>query len=333
MATRKDVAKLAGVSVATVSNVLGKRLTVSDEKANRVLEAARKLNYIPNHTARCLSSGRSNHIGVIVNEFTNPYHMEIVQFIGKYVMKNGFMMTVLDFQEESKNINKMLGEWQFDALINFSSNIYSERLLSNLRSRGIVLVNFANVSDMEVHHDVSDAMLRCMKRLQELGHTRVGYVSTLDSLRWIDDERGKVFTEERANCGFSLNEDYVVYNDDYTKSSIQIGYDGCKTLFAKNKDITAIFATNDMAVMGAVRALKEMGYDCPKDVSVVGCDDILFSRNCVPSLTTIGFDKEEYGTEIAKRVLDKLQNGAEYSERYCIQAKAMFRESIDIARK
>ncbi len=333
MATRKDVAKLAGVSVATVSNVLGKRLTVSDDKANRVLDAARKLNYIPNHTARCLSSGRSNHIGVIVNEFTNPYHMEIVQFIGKYVMKNGFMMTVLDFQEESKNINKMLGEWQFDALINFSSNIYSERLLSNLRSRGIVLVNFANVSDMEVHHDVSDAMLQCMKRLQELGHTKVGYVSTLDSMRWIDDERGKVFTEERANCGFTFNEDYVVYNDDYTKSSIQIGYDGCKTLFAKNKDITAIFATNDMAAMGAVRALKEMGYDCPKDVSVIGCDDILFSRNCVPSLTTIGFDKEEYGTEIAKRVLDKLQNGTEYSERYCIQTKAIFRESIDIARK
>lgn len=333
MATRKDVAKLAGVSVATVSNVLGKRLTVSDDKANRVLEAARKLNYIPNHTARCLSSGRSNHIGVIVNEFTNPYHMEIVQFIGKYVMKNGFMMTVLDFQEESKNINKMLGEWQFDALINFSSNIYSERLLSNLRSRGIVLVNFANVSDMEVHHDVSEAMLQCMKRLQELGHTKVGYVSTLDSMRWLDDERGKVFTEERANCGFTFNEDYVVYNDDYTKSSIQIGYGGCKTLFAKNKDITAIFATNDMAAMGAVRALKEMGYDCPKDVSVIGCDDILSSRNCVPSLTTIGFDKEEYGTEIAKRVLDKLQNGTEYSEHYCIQAKAIFRESIDIARK
>lgn len=333
MATRKDVAKLAGVSVATVSNVLGKRLTVSDDKANRVLDAARKLNYIPNHTARCLSSGRSNHIGVIVNEFTNPYHMEIVQFIGKYVMKNGFMMTVLDFQEESKNINKMLGEWQFDALINFSSNIYSERLLSNLRSRGIVLVNFANVSDMEVHHDVSDAMLQCMKKLQELGHTKVGYVSTLDSMRWLDDERGKVFTEERANCGFSLNEDYVVYNDDYTKSSIQIGYDGCKKLLANSKDITAIFATNDMAAMGAIRAMKEMGYDCPKDVSVIGCDDILFGRNCVPSLTTIGFDKEEYGTEIAKRVLGKLQNGTEYSERYCIQAEAMFRESIDIVRK
>ena len=333
MATRKDVAKLAGVSVATVSNVLGKRLTVSDEKVNRVLEAARKLNYIPNHTARCLSSGRSNHIGVIVNEFTNPYHMEIVQFIGKYVMRNGFMMTVLDFQEESKNLSTMLGEWQFDALINFSSNIYSERLLSNLRSRGIVLVNFANVSDMEVHHDVSDAMLQCMKRLQELGHTRVGYVSTLDAMRWLDDERGKVFTQERKNCGFLLNDDYIVYNDNYSKSSIKIGYDGCKKLFTINKDITEIFATNDMAAMGAIRALKEMGYDCPKDVSVIGCDDILFSRNCVPSLTTIGFDKEEYGTAIAKRVLDKLQNGTEYPERYCMQAVPVFRESIDIVRK
>lgn len=328
MVTRKDVAELAGVSVATVSNVLGNRLTVSKRKMESVLNAAKQLNYIPNHTARCLSSGRSNHIGIIVNEFTNPYHMEIVQHIGRYVMENGFMMTVLNFCEESKNIDKMLGEWQFDVLINFSSNIYSERLLSNMRDRGIILVNFADVSDMEVQHNVREAMRDCMKELQKLGHKKVGYVSTLDILRWRADDRGKIFLQERKSCGFEENDDYIVYNDDYSKDSMQIGYDGCKQLFKRHSDLTAVFVTNDIAAIGVIRALKEIGYNCPQDVSVIGCDDILFSRNNVPSITTIGFDKKEYGTEIARRILDKLQHGTDYAEPYCVQAKAFFRESI-----
>lgn len=104
MTTRKDVAKLAGVSVATVSNVLSNRLTVSEEKAERVRAAAKQLNYFPNHTARSLSLGLSYHIGVIINEFTNPYHMEIVQYVGKYVTAHGFMMTVFDFKEDANTV-------------------------------------------------------------------------------------------------------------------------------------------------------------------------------------------------------------------------------------
>ncbi len=329
MTTRKDVAKLAGVSVATVSNVLSGRLTVSDEKAERVRSAAKQLNYFPNHTARSLSLGLSYHIGVVINEFTNPYHMEIVQYIGKYVTARGFMMTVFDFKEDANIVCRFLGERQFDALVNFSSNVYSQELLNSLKSRGTILVNFANVSDIEVHHDVVGAMLKYMEKLQSLGHKKVGYVSIIDSLRFFADERGKTFTEHRKEFGFDENPEYIVFNENLNRESGETGYELTKQLMTVHPEITALFVMNDVAAFGAIRALKELGLSCPEDVSVIGCDDILISRDYVPSLSSITFDKEEYGTEIGRRIIDRMQNGTDYSsDVYIVEADAEYRGSI-----
>lgn len=329
MTTRKDVAKLAGVSVATVSNVLSGRLTVSDEKAERVRAAAKQLNYFPNHTARSLSLGLSYHIGVVINEFTNPYHMEIVQYIGKYVTARGFMMTVFDFKEDANIVCRFLGERQFDALVNFSSNVYSQELLNSLKSRGTILVNFANVSDIEVHHDVVGAMLKYMEKLQSLGHKKVAYVSIIDSLRFFADERGKTFTEHRKEFDFDENPEYIVFNENLNRESGETGYELTKQLMTVHPEITALFVMNDVAAFGAIRALKELGLSCPEDVSVIGCDDILISRDYVPSLSSITFDKEEYGTEIGRRIIDRMQNGTDYSsDVYIVEADAEYRGSI-----
>ena len=334
MITRKDVAKLAGVSVATVSNVLSNRLAVSQEKAEKVRAAAKQLNYYPNHTARSLSLGLSYHIGVIINEFTNPYHMEIVQYIGKYVTMHGFMMTVFDFKEDAANVYRFLGERQFDALVNFSSNVYSEELLRLLKERGTVLVNFANVSDIEVHHDVTGAMVECMEKLQTLGHKKVGYISVVDAKRFYADERGVTFTARRKDFGFDENDDYILFNDEFTLDSGEIGYSLTKKLMTAHPEITALFVMNDVAAFGAMRALKDLGLNCPADVSVIGCDDIILSREYLPSLTSISFNKEEYGTEVGKRIIDRMQNGTDYSSGvYVVKAKAIFRESIDEIRE
>lgn len=329
MTTRKDVAKLAGVSVATVSNVLSNRLTVSKEKEERVRAAAKQLNYFPNHTARSLSLGLSYHIGVIINEFTNPYHMEIVQYVGKYVTMHGFMMTVFDFKEDANTIYRFLGERQFDALVNFSSNVYSEELLKMLKERGTILVNFANVSDFEVHHDVVGAMIECMAKLKSLGHKKVGYVSVVDSPRFYADERGATFVSKREEFGFETSDDYILFNDDFARDSGDTGYILTKQLMKKHPEITALFVMNDVAAFGAMRALKEMGLKCPEDVSVIGCDDIILSREYIPSLSTISFDKEAYGTEIGRRIISKMKDDADYSgNTFIVTAKPIYRESI-----
>lgn len=329
MVTRKDVAMLAGVSVATVSNVLSNRLVVSKEKTNRVYAAAKQLNYFPNHTARSLSLGLSYHIGIIVSEFTNPYHMEIVKHIGKYVTSHGFMMTVFDFKEGADDICRFLGERQFDALVNFSSNVYSDELLNALKSRGSILVNFANISDIEVHHDIVGAMMDCMEQLRSLGHKKVGYVSIVDSSRFYADERGMTFTKYRKEFGFDESDDYISFNQDFNMELGEVGYLLTKQLITAHPEITALFVMNDIAAFGAIRALNELGLNCPRDISVIGCDDIIISRDYIPSLTSISFDKQDYGTEIGRRIVDRIQNGTDYSSNvYVVKAKAIFRDSI-----
>ena len=94
-------------------------------------------------------------------------------------------------------------------------------------------------------------------------------------------------------------------------------------------DITALFVMNDVAGFGAMRALKELGYACPEDVSVVGCDDIILSKEYIPSLTSISFDKEAYGTEIGRRIISKMKDGADYTgDVYVVKAKTVYRESL-----
>ncbi len=333
MVTRKDVAKAAGVSVATVSNVLSKRLNVSDEKKEKVLEAAKKLNYIPNHTAKSLSSGRTKHIGVIINDYDNPYHTELAQCVENYIINHGYMMTVIDFNEDKTNMEKLIGEWQFDSLINFSSNIYSKRLLDIFKSKGTVLANFSEDYDINVSFSLKSAQMFFMKKLQELGHKKVGYVSTVDRAWWELDDRGQVFLAEWDKCGFDVNKDYLIFNEKHCKNSSNVGYEEAKILFKKHPDITAVFATNDVAAFGVIRALKDMGLNCPDDVSVIGCDDIMLSSNYVPSLSSISYDKKAYSEEIAKRVVDRLENGTDYKNDYvCIEAKAVVRESIGKAK-
>ena len=189
-------------------------------------------------------------------------------------------------------------------------------------------MNFANVSDIEVHHDVVGAMLECMEKLRSFGHKKVGYVSVVDPPRFYADERGATFSSRRKDFGFDENDDYILFNDDLARESGETGYVLTKRLISAHPEITALFVMNDVAAFGAMRALKDLGLNCPADVSVIGCDDIIISREYLPSLTSISFDKEEYGTEIGKRIVNHIQNGEDYSaDKYVVKAKAVFRES------
>lgn len=330
MVTRKDVAKKAGVSTATVSNVLEKRLPVSDKVVERVMSAVRELNYIPNRTARSLSLGRSNNIGIIVSEFTNPFSMEIVRHIESYAAGRGFMVTIFDMRERDKDdAYRYLRDRQFDAIINFSFNIYSKKLLNGFCNIGTKMINFTDVPTLSLMHDYYKAMEDAMRKLHELGHKKVGYISTMDKERWLVDERGKCFIDNREKYGFEANDDYLIFNDDYSRDSNEIGYSGCKKLFENKRAITALFVTNDLAAMGAIRALKDMGLRCPENVSVIGCDNITISELFVPSISTISFDKEAFGTSMAEKIIDWILNGVDYAGKvYNFETRFIARESI-----
>ena len=334
MVTRKEVAKLAGVSVATVSNVLGKRLPVSEKKTQRVLQAVKQLKYTPNYTAKSLSLGKTRHVAVIINDYYNSYHMEVAKAIGAVLTKHGFMMTIVDLSESSICVEQLLTERQFDALVNLSSNLYTEDFLTKIKERGILLINFSGVQSFEVKFDLCQAQKECMQALQKLNHKHVGYVSSIDAAWFMADDRGKTFLAERDNFGFVANDDYITYGYVPSQCDSEVGYQQTKALLTKHPEITALFATNDMTAFGVLRALQDLGLHCPKDVSVIGCDDILTSKYFIPSLSSMGYDKGAFGQEIARRIVFTIDEKKDCkNEVFCLNAKPIFRDSIGEARK
>lgn len=320
MITRKEVAALAGVSVATVSNVLNKKGIVQPETQQRVFLAVEELGYVPNETARSLSLGRSNHIGVALNDLTNLYHMEVISGIEQQASESGFHVTLCNIDNDGGVPGKLefLNGRRFDVLINFMTMTFSNKIQDMLIANGTELVNFPGEYSAQFCQESREALEECMALLQKYGHTKVGYVSTIDSMRWVNDTRGLVYLNNLKKYGFENNTEYVVFNSDYRISSSHIGYENGKKLFSAHPEITAVFVSNDMAALGVLRALKELGLRCPEDVSVIGYDGIEIGRLLTPSLTTIGCDNVAYGREIAKQVIDSVVHkrdvrGANYS--------------------
>ena len=332
MITRREVAKLAGESPATVSNVFDKPAIVKPDTRERVMQAAKQLKYVPNHAAKILSSGNSRHIGIAVFEYTNPYHMEIIRGIENYAIARDYMVTVFLLDNAIHDKFSFIQNKQLSALVNFTTNTYPDSFIDILMNSNTVLVDFGADKGLSTMIDMRDAYCNFMEKLRAFGHKTVGFVTGMDCTRFRSDVRGQLFLG-RGKYGLCEDEDLIAYNDDYTLSSEERGYLGAKRLLSVRKDITALFAINDMAAIGAIRAVYEYGYSVPKDISVIGCDDISLARYVHPSLTTVSCDKYDFGRQIAAKILDCVESHTSgIGEKITLPAVCIYRESLTKAK-
>lgn len=329
---RREVAKASGVSPATVSNVFERPEVVKEETRKKVLEMARKLKYVPNHAARSLSSGNTKNIGVAVYEYTNPYHMEIIRGMESYAIRNGYSVTVFLLDDAIEDKLSFIEGRQLSALVNFVTNGYPSSFVDILRNNNTLLVNFGEDLGLSPVNNLENAYFEYMAELAELGHKNVGFITGIDKVRWKMDARGKAF-ERRGEFGLSTDEDLISYATDFSECSEKLGYDGAKELLTRRNDITALFAINDLAAIGAMRAIYEMGYHVPQDISVIGCDDISISKYLSPGLSTITFDKYTFGVEIMKKIVKSVEtHSSAVGEKVEEFSVPMRRESIAAAR-
>lgn len=334
MVTRKEVALKAGVSVATVSNVFNQKVFVLPETVAKVKQAAEELRYVPNFTARSLSLGHSYQIGIAVSECSNPHHMEIFKAISKYAANQGFMVTLFSMNERFESMLDFLRQRQFDAFVNFSNRVYPEALIDLLEHKNTVLVNFCENKGLNFGLDRYGATVTAMERLSDLGHKNVGYVSTMDRFRWQEDARGKAFLENRAAMGFCCDDSYIKMSEDNNMPSEEAGYFLTKKLMEEHREITALFVTNDLSALGALRALNEAALRVPQDVSVIGCDGISIGEFYTPRLSTIWFDKDEYGRVIAEETIRCInQEDHDGRENYRMVCTYLERDSTAPVRK
>jgi LacI family transcriptional regulator len=318
--TIRDVARDAGVSVATVSRVLASSATVSAELTERVRASVRRLGYTPHSVARSLASGRTRLVGALVPNLANHYFYALLKRMLHDAERDGYRLIVAD-SDENLVAERELGAnllHQTDGLILCSPRSSTAVLRQFVEQDKPVLVVNRLVETLPVSHVVVEsypAMRRLAAHVAELGHRRVAYLAG-PARSWHNKERLRA-VRTLARRGVEL----VTVPCGATMAD---GHRAVPQVLASR--VTAVLAYNDLAAIGVVAGLSEHGVSVPGDISVAGYDDIPFSRFVTPPLSTVHSPQEEVGS-VAWKTMDGLLRGEHPGTRTVLAAEPVFRTS------
>lgn len=311
-ATIKDVAKLAGVSTATVSNVLTERKVVSTELRERVCSAMEQLDYKPNSIARSLKTNQSYTIGVIVPDILNPFFAEVLKYIGEETDRHGYQMVMYDSGEDAKRerrLLKMLINSEVDGIIDVTSRMKEEEF------SGVFPVPIVLGDRSDFYTSDSIAFIRsdnfmsgkiAAEHLIEKEYKNfvciAGPVNTASAAyRRLEGFRSTLYSH-----GFS-SEDLQIFT---CKFSFDDGYHFMSRFLDTYDPMTgcAVYASSDIMAWGAVEACKSHNLRIPEDIAIIGNDNIWCSRFIAQGLTTVENSACELGRRATEMLLDALAN-------------------------
>jgi len=329
----KTIAKLAGVSVSTVSKIINDYSDISEETKNKVRQIMKETGYIPSNSAKTLATKRSNLIGVIFAgklniDFTHPFFVEVLNSFKKQMGILGY--DLLFFSNEKFN---PMGEdyiarclhYQVDGCVIISGQELEQTIIDLDHSQIPCFAIDLPLSGKRSGYIMSDNRKISAKVVEHFylnGYREIGYIGSTKKSE-ISTIREDALIEALKSWGLPVHQDWFEHGEDFYERS---GYDAMKRLITKGKIPHAIFAGSDLLAIGAIRALKEQKYSVPRDVAIIGCDDIESSRYTSPSLTTIKQDKDKIG-KLAALMLYDLINDQVNSSAILVEPELVVRES------
>ncbi len=308
--TVKDIAARAGVSHTTVSRALRNSPLISEETIKRIQWLANEMGYSPSAAARALKTHRSRVLGVVLSSVEDPFFSEILQGIEEAVQDSGYSLFIAsanrDPARERKIVQTMV-EHRADGVIICSTSFSSEQS-SQLLQYGVplVVVNNQAAEDFRysIYHDDIDGSRQITQHLIGLGHRRIAYVGNSVSGRTTLD-RLTGFRQEMESAGLTVPGE-VIYET--AGGGPENGMEALTHFLNLQNRPTAFVCYNDMIAFGVLKGLQQAGIQVPKDVSVAGFDNIIFSAYTNPPLTTFDQPKRFIGTEAARLLLDLLNS-------------------------
>jgi LacI family transcriptional regulator/LacI family repressor for deo operon, udp, cdd, tsx, nupC, and nupG len=303
-----EVAKLAGVSPATVSRVLHNYPHIRDEVRAKVLDAIASLGYEPNRVAQRLRATDSHLIGMIVTDITNPFFNTIMASIENVFFNKGFSLlmsnTASDPDKELAYLSMMENEGVAGLVIATTSENVDE--VANLADKGLPIVIIDRRMskgrvDMVLSDNVAGAR-SAVEHLIKLGHTRIGHIGgplRLTSGR----ERYQGYQQAMQQAGLPIEDSWVRFGDHRHQS----GYEQTLELLNTNPSLTALFVENNMMTLGTLNAIHDCGKRIPDDIAIVGFDDMPWAVSLNPPLTTVAQATAEIGTRVATRLLERIE--------------------------
>jgi LacI family transcriptional regulator len=306
-ATIRSVAKLAGVAPSTVSHYLNRTAPLSPATAKNVEEAIAALNYRVNLGARSLRLRKTNSIGVVIPNITSPYFGEIAAVMENKLWEHGFQ-TLLCISERSperelSQVANLVGRQVDGILLVYCSQ--KSRVADTLGNIPVPIV-FVDRQVPDQYSICTDNVLGgrlAARHLATLGHRAIGVLCGEPSVQNVA-ERIRGFELELQKFGLEIPDAYKVTG----RQDLQLGL-RITDLLQLDPRPTAIFATNDIVAIGAWRKLVESGFRIPRDISIMGFDDIEISRFLVPPLTTVAQPYREIGVQAVELLVSLLQSG------------------------
>jgi LacI family transcriptional regulator len=311
--TQTDVARVAGVSRATVSYVLNdpldRHIQISPETRQRVLDAIAQLGYEIDARAQALRSGETKTIGVLLPVYENPFFWQILIGISSEAQACGYHLLLahdsLNPDQESHSI-RQLSEQRVDGLILLIGlKEFSKQIMTQLRdsTRPIVEISGMTSEFDYVHQGYGEGAYALMAHLIELGHKRIGFVFGV-TVEAQGMDRLMAYRRALETAGLPYDETLVLRCGEMMND----GYQAAVDLLSRPDRPTALIAINDLLGLAALRAAADLGLRVPHDVSIAGFDDIPFTRFSVPRLTTVASNPEQKGREAVRLLLRRLND-------------------------
>ncbi|AYY13331.1 LacI family transcriptional regulator [Actinobacteria bacterium YIM 96077] len=308
--TLRSVAQAAGVHAATASRALNPetRHLVNADTARRVLKAAERLGYQPNPIARSLKTARSNTIGLVVPDLTNPLFPPIARGIEEVLEEAGYSVWIVNTDHDlarEQALVESLRSRQVDGLILCTAHL-SHPLIEKMRDEGVKMVLANRRTDdpgvPSVTPDDAHGIDLAVRHLAGLGHRRIAHLagpqSTSTALT-----RARTFRHVVRDLG--LDDDGLVV--ECAQWSERAGAEAMNALLDSGTSVTGVTAGNDLIALGCYDALDERGLSCPDDVSIVGFNNIPLLDKLHPPLTTVAIPHHELGSEAARMLLDYIE--------------------------
>ena len=333
--TIKDVARIAGVSIGTVSAALNDKPGVGADTKFRVLAAAEKLGYELNILARALVTKKTHTIGLVISDISNPFFTRVVRGIEDVANENGFNLVLCNTDEEGqkeKAYLRILQRKQVDGFIIVSSERNSTHINSLLEDNVPVVLLDRKLEGIHADSVVVDNIegsYQAISHLINMGHRKVGIIHGPETIM---TGRDRLEGYQRALRDYNLPLDSKYIKEGNFKQ--EGGYSMTLELLDLEDPPSALFVANNLMTVGAFKALRERGIKIPEEMALIGFDDMEWASLASPPLTAVSQPTYKLGTSAANLLLNRIKTRApQRAQEIVLKPELVIRESCGERRK
>ena len=327
MTTIKDIARQAGVTPGVVSRALNNKYGVKETTRELILKIAREMDYYPNTAARSLVTRKTDTIGIMMADISEPYYAHIIKGMEYVASQTGHTLLFsnsYESVEHNRVLQKMVFAERVDGLVIVGSNIQEKNFVFSLLEQNIPFVllerNFTDPRINCIWVDNVDGAYLATKHLIEKGHRKIAHIAG-NLFNQVTLDRIEGYKKALNDAGIGYSEELVTSGHFVSRDA----YEVMKEMI--NQGCTAVFAASDTMAYGALQAIAETGLTVPDDIAVIGFDDLEFSGLTNPPLTTIRQPRHEMGQKSLELLTAILRRDKENGHKICLAPELVIRRS------